>query len=541
MKYYPICFLFITLSIILNSCTEGFKEEYSKLFIALTEVTAITTPTTDTTPDYTFSSTLSGALIYGGSCSSSTTIAVAGNNTITLNTLSVGTYADCTITVSKTIANKNSEKKLSGSLTITSFTVSSAVSSSDDSSSCSSGWELIAKHVDPDNFDDDTDVLFNANTPNTFLENEGDNSSNTFMSIGNLTESNYVCDGKYKFKLEWDGLTVASDGINKEVIWTQTSWLTSPTITDFDEIGDAGFASNDPNGILAVTNFVGLGKSGHPDRCVLDGNGNIGGTWNCVGAIMKYGDGFPGPWNKQASSMKLYIWATESSTQMGGSIQGVEPDLSTAVTTLAGQSDNGSTDATGTSASFNYPKGITTDGTNLYVADYSNHRIRKIVISTGVVTTLAGSTSNYSGSTDATGTSARFNYPRAITTDGTNLYVADRKNDRIRKIVISTGVVTTLAGSSQGYTDDTGTSARFYLPRGITTDGTNLYVADTNNHKIRKIVISTGVVTTLAGSSSGSTDDTGTSARFQFPQGITTDGTNLYVSDTYNHRIRKIE
>jgi len=548
MKNYLIYYLLITLSIIVNSCTEGFKEEYSKLFIVLKEVTAITTPTTDTTPDYTFSSTLSGALIYGGSCSSSTTIAVAGNNTITLNTLSVGTYADCTITVSKTIANKNSEKKLSGSLTITSFTVSSAVSSSDDSSSddsssCSSGWELIAKHVDPDNFDDDTDVLFNANTPNTFLENEGDNSSNTFMSIGNLTESNYVCDGKYKFKLEWDGLTVASDGINKEVIWTQTSWLTSPTITDFDEIGDAGFASNDPNGILAVTNFVGLGKSGHPDRCVLDGNGNIGGTWNCVGAIMKYGDGFPGPWNKQASSMKLYIWATESSTQMGGSIQGVEPDLSTAVTTLAGQSDNGSTDATGTSASFNYPKGITTDGTNLYVADYSNHRIRKIVISTGVVTTLAGSTSNYSGSTDATGTSASFYFPQGITTDGTNLYVADRYNHRIRKIVISTGVVTTLAGSSQGSTDATGTSASFYFPVGITTDGTNLYVADFNNHRIRKIVISTGVVTTLAGSTSnysGSTDATGTSARFNYPRAITTDGTNLYVADRKNDRIRKI-
>jgi hypothetical protein len=126
MKNYPLYYLLITLSIFLNSCTEGFKEEYSKLFIALTEVTAITTPTTDTTPDYTFSSTESGALTYGGSCSSSTTIATTGNNTITLNTLSVGTYADCTITVSKTIANENSEKKLSGSLTITSFTVSSS-------------------------------------------------------------------------------------------------------------------------------------------------------------------------------------------------------------------------------------------------------------------------------------------------------------------------------------------------------------------------------------------------------------------------------
>jgi len=126
MKNYLICYLFITLSIIVNSCTEGFEEEYLKISIALKEVTAITTPTTDTTPDYTFSSTESGALTYGGSCSSSTTSAISGNNTITLSSLSVGTYADCTITVSKTMTTNKSETTLSGSLTITSFTVSSS-------------------------------------------------------------------------------------------------------------------------------------------------------------------------------------------------------------------------------------------------------------------------------------------------------------------------------------------------------------------------------------------------------------------------------
>ena len=110
MKNYLIYYLLITLSIIVNSCSEGFKEEYSKIFIVLKEVTAITTPTTDTTPDYTFSSTGSGALTYGGSCSSSTTIATTGNNTITLNTLGVGTYADCTIKVSKTILTENLKK-----------------------------------------------------------------------------------------------------------------------------------------------------------------------------------------------------------------------------------------------------------------------------------------------------------------------------------------------------------------------------------------------------------------------------------------------
>jgi len=246
---------------------------------------------------------------------------------------------------------------------------------------------------------------------------------------------------------------------------------------------------------------------------------------------------------KSSSSSSDTTDTTVSTTsQMGGSIQGTELSLSTAVTTLAGTGSTGSTDnSTGTSASFNYPQGITTDGTNLYVADTSNHLIRKIVISTGAVTTLAGTGS--SGSTDnSTGTSASFYDPREITTDGTNLYVADTKNNLIRKIVISTGAVTTLAGTgSMGSANGTGTSASFYYPQGITTDGTNLYVAEEGNHLIRKIVISTGVVTTVAGTgSSGSANGTGTSASFQFPGGITTDGTNLYVGDYMNDLIRQI-
>jgi len=107
----------------------------------------------------------------------------------------------------------------------------------------------------------------------------------------------------------------------------------------------------------------------------------------------------------------------------------------------------------------------------------------------------------------------------------------------------TSGAVTTLAGTgSSGSANGTGTSASFNCPVGITTDGTNLYVADTYNHLIRKIVISTGAVTTLAGTgSSGSANGTGTSASFSYPSGITTDGTNLYVADQVNHLIRKIE
>ena len=230
--------------------------------------------------------------------------------------------------------------------------------------------------------------------------------------------------------------------------------------------------------------------------------------------------------------------------QMGGSIQGIPLSLNGVVTTLSGTAgSSGSADGTGAVARFNLPCGFTTDRTNLYVADSVNDTIRKVVIATGEVTTLAG-TAGSSGSTDGTGAAARFYDPFGITTDGTNLYVTDDSNCTIRKVVIDTGVVTTLAGTvlSRGSTDGTGAAARFNLPGGITTDGTNLFVADTANNTIRQVVIATGMVTTVAGtaSSQGSADGTGAAARFLYPYGITTDGTNLYVADSGNHTIRKM-
>jgi hypothetical protein len=221
-----------------------------------------------------------------------------------------------------------------------------------------------------------------------------------------------------------------------------------------------------------------------------------------------------------------------SSTKLvGGNIVGASLSLTGTTATVAGTAGtSGSANGTGTAATFNEPFGITTDGTNLYIADSYNCTIRKMVISTAVVSTLAGTTGTCT-ETDGTGTSATFNDPMGITTDGTNLYVADYRGDTIRKVVISTGAVTTLVAS--GTLD---------YPVGITTDGTNLYVADSANRAIRKVVISTGAVTTLAGTvgTSGTTDGTGTAALFEFPVGITTDGTNLYVTDYYVATIRKI-
>ena len=215
------------------------------------------------------------------------------------------------------------------------------------------------------------------------------------------------------------------------------------------------------------------------------------------------------------------------------------------VTTLAGNAtvNPGSANGIGNAATFNSPSGITTDGINLYVADTGNNTIRQVEIASGLVSTIAGNPNIIGGSSDGVGTTATFDSPYGITTDGFNLYVADTNNDTIRQIAIDTKEVKTIAGSAgnPGAVNDTGSVASFDHPRGITTDGTNLYVADSYNNLIRKIVLATKLVTTLAGSGSpASTDGNGITAEFNSPCGITTDGTNIYIADSSNNNIRMI-
>ena len=192
---------------------------------------------------------------------------------------------------------------------------------------------------------------------------------------------------------------------------------------------------------------------------------------------------------------------------------------------------------------FNSPHGIASDGTNLYVADTYNSAIQKIVISTGVVSLLTGVV-GVQGSTDNPPGPAQFNYPYGIATDGTNLYVADTYNETIRKVVIASGVVTTLAGATGliGSVNGVGAAARFFFPYGIATDGTNLSISDFGNSTIRQLVLGTNAVTTIAGQVgvTGSADGTGAAAAFNEPTGVATDGTTLAIADTYNHTIRQM-
>ncbi|WP_288979825.1 putative Ig domain-containing protein, partial [uncultured Flavobacterium sp.] len=230
------------------------------------------------------------------------------------------------------------------------------------------------------------------------------------------------------------------------------------------------------------------------------------------------------------------------------------------VVTFAGSSGGNVNNIDPLLSKMDAPMGMVMDGSrNIYFTDSYNHRIKKIDGTTGAVTQIAGQTTptpflaSDSGSNDGTGIgNARFDQPSGITFDGQGiLYIADRGNNKIRKLILATGAVSTIAGggtgSQSGYTDATGTAARFLRPTDVvfrTESGTSyLYVSDAGNHCIRKINLTTNVVTTFAGSNtSGNTEGNLTSARFNNPTSLAFSSTGiLYVVDRGNQKIRKIE
>lgn len=262
---------------------------------------------------------------------------------------------------------------------------------------------------------------------------------------------------------------------------------------------------------------------------------------------------------------------------MGGSVQKNALSLIGTVTVLAGEAYEGLAeiaDGTGEAAKFCRATGITTDGENLYISDCQ--AIRKVVIATGEVKTLAGS--QMEGKADGTGAEAQFERADAITTDGTHLYVADKSN--IRKVEIATGKVTTLAknfGGVSGITTDNESvfvayhgrspapiskldpvsgeetiiaegqldaEAMFADPGALTTDGTSAYVLN-STIKVIKIDLADGEAAALAGQTKPQcivppVDGSATEAQFCLPSAITSDGPSLYVIDGSGKFIRKV-
>jgi len=323
-------------------------------------------------------------------------------------------------------------------------------------------------------------------------------------------------------------LTFAGSGSAGSMNGTGTSAnFRGPLNTAVDKFGNVYVADSDndlirkisPLGV--VTTFAGSGMEGatdgfgvtasfrHPSALVVDDSGNV------------------------------YV-----SDQQNHKIRKITP--AGQVTTLVGTGVAGSSDGTGIAASFSSPIGLAIDpGLNLYVADYGNSKIRKINLLTSVVTTYAGTGAQ--GATNGSALSATFKNPMGLAIDGAgNMFVADRMNYMVRKIT-QAGVVSTYAGSgSAGSANGLGTAASFNRPNAVATDPFgNVYVADDQNHVIRKITSSggQGLVTTFAGlvATTGLVNGTGSVVRFNAPYGLCVDSrSNIYVAENFNHTIRKI-
>ena len=227
--------------------------------------------------------------------------------------------------------------------------------------------------------------------------------------------------------------------------------------------------------------------------------------------------------------------------------------ISTIVNTsgVAGSSGDG---GLATAAQLNSPAGVWADASgNIYIADSDNHRIRKVTAATGMISTIANTTGNPTDGTHPLGdggaaTAATLNGPRSVFVDSAlNIFIADRDNDRIRKVTAATGIISTVAGTSNGDAGDGGaaTAAMLNAPYGVWVDANgNIFIADAGNNRIRKVTAATGIITTFAGTGTagyGGDGGTATTALIDWPTGICVKGTGeVIISDTNNSCLRQV-
>jgi len=224
------------------------------------------------------------------------------------------------------------------------------------------------------------------------------------------------------------------------------------------------------------------------------------------------------------------------------------------ITTVAGNGQAGSSGDGGpaTQARIKWPHGVAVDGAgNVYLTDSPNHRVRRVDKATGKIATIAGTgQAGFSGD-GGPATKARINTPKGVMVDADgNVYIADSLNNRVRRIDKATGNIATVAGNGKAaYSGDGGpaTAASLRVPRGMAKDAAgNLYIADDDNHAVRRVDQATGRITTIAGTgAAGSSGDGGpaTAAKLNNPQTLALDAGAglLYIADMTNSRIRRVD
>jgi sugar lactone lactonase YvrE len=208
--------------------------------------------------------------------------------------------------------------------------------------------------------------------------------------------------------------------------------------------------------------------------------------------------------------------------------------------------DNGKADT----CHFNNPFAISLDTAgNIYISDGNNFRVRKITKTTNVITTIAGNGVDTFSADGVSAATTGIN-PDGIFADAAgNVFIADVKNNRIRKVDAVTGIISTVAGNGKmGYSGDTGLAIneKLYWPTDVCTDTAgNIYIADYGNNRVRKVTAATGKISTVAGNSSAGYSGDGaaaTSAMLNAPTYVCTDKQgNIYISDVNNNVIRKVD
>jgi uncharacterized protein (TIGR03437 family) len=358
---------------------------------------------------------------------------------------------------------------------------------------------------------DSSGHLYIANTLYDEILKLSNGTSAIFAGVGSNLVDNGPFPCKFPYQLYYPGgIAVDSAGsvYISDTVNQRVRKVSNGAITTIAGLGSAGFSGDNGSAISAQMDF--------PGSLAVDSAGNVFIADSENYRIRKVSNG------------------TITSVVGGGSI----------VMGSAGFSGDGGSPV---NAQLNGPAGIATDGAaNLFIADTGNNRIREV--SNGVITGVAGSGNNpfggFSGD-NGPATSAELKLPFGVAVDSIgNLYVADSSNNRVRKV--SNGVITTEAGNGTfGFGGDNGpaTNAQLYAPMGVAVDSVgSLYIADTQNNRIRKV--SNGVITTVAGNGApGFSGDSGPGAGAQlcFPEGVAVDiADNLYIADSCNGRIRKV-